>query len=188
MKRILVAAMALVSGCSPAADKQVAQTPSSPCDVAAAYLDAMLLESRNTKFIFANDEEQVGTLSVNGEWYGEGTNQRVPGPDPARFTAAASKLSSVGACPAVRQKLDRYGVAYGEKAVAAAIADTGDGEGYRATILNFSLPLISRDGTEAIVATSSVSAPEGGAGSLRHLKRRSDGRWEAVSESGLWIS
>jgi hypothetical protein len=85
MKRILVAAMAAVSACSLAPDRQAAQALQSPCDVAVAWLDETLRGLPDRKLVFDDHDRALRELGPRAIWNASGTDQVVPGPDLAKF-------------------------------------------------------------------------------------------------------
>lgn len=186
MKRILVAAMAAVSACSPAPDRQAAQALQSPCDVAVAWLEETLRGLPDSQLVFDDHDRALRELGPRAIWNAPGTDQVVPGPDLAKFggVPAEPAKSAVGACPAVRATLDRRKIAHGTKAV-DAVATLYE---LKATVINFSLPLLSKQGDEAILMVSRQYEPLNGGGYLEYLKRRPDGRWTVVAVTGVRVS
>ncbi|MDF7775057.1 hypothetical protein P1X14_07355 [Sphingomonas sp. AOB5] len=186
MKRILVTAMMAISSCSPAPVKQVARPPQSPCDVAVAWLDETLRGVPQRKLVFDDHDRALREPGPRAIWNAPGTDQVVSGPDLAKFAGIPQETakSAVGACPTVRTMLDRRNIAHGTKAVDAVASPYG----LKATVINFSLPLLSKQGDEAIVMVSRQYEPLNGGGYLEHLKRRPDGRWTVVAVTGLWVS
>ena len=95
--------------------------------------------------------------------------------------------NAVARCASVRRLLDAHGIAYGARAVNAAVKPDPS-ELFEATVLTISLPVVSVDGKQALLASSGVSGPLAGAGFLQFLEVQPDGRWRAVASSSLWVS
>lgn len=186
MKRILMAAVVLISSCSVAPGKEAAQAPQAPCEVAVAWLDGTLGDWPGKKPVFGDNDRALRELGPRAIWNAPNSDKLVSGPDLAKFGGVPGKLvkSAIGACPAVRAMLDRQGIAHGPKAV-DAVATLYE---LKATVINFSLPLLSREGDEAIMIVSRQYEPLNGGGYLEYLKRRPDGSWTVVAVTGLWVS
>jgi hypothetical protein len=96
-------------------------------------------------------------------------------------------ISAVKACVGVRELLQRRGIPYGGEAVRQAMELRKDGQ-FRATILQVAHPVVSGDGTHALLASSVGAGPEAGVGSLEHLMLQPNGRWIHVGSLSLWIA
>lgn len=187
MKRILAVIMVTVAACSPASDNAAAAgARQTPCEVALAWLDGALKSAAGKKLVFDDRDRALRDPGPRAIWHAPDADREVQGPDLAKFGGVPGTQmdGAVGACAGVRAMLDDRGIAYGEKAAddAAGLYEL------KATVINFSLPLVSRRGDEAIIMVSRQYEPLNGGGYLEYLRRSPDGRWAVIAVTGLWVS
>ena len=101
-----------------------------------------------------------------------------PKPDLITRVQQRAPVAALGACASFRSYLTKHHVRYGRAAVSAA---TGAGkEIYDVEVLRLSLPVVSRDGTEAIaIEETAASDVEGGVYGVL-LRRQPGGAWIVV--------
>jgi hypothetical protein len=135
------------------------------------------------------------------EWHREpyrGEEKRISGP-PQRLLRELSGRSALGECPSVLALLRAKGAGFGSDAVAAgmefdlrSVPNSLNSEepihAYRASIERFTLPVISADGRQAVLAADSQSDPATGSGSFFYLRRSGGRGWKVYGSALFWRS
>ena len=102
-----------------------------------------------------------------------------PQPELLNRLEHADTVAALGACASLRTYLTKHHVKYGQAAVKAATR--GGREVYAVEVLRLSLPIVSRDGTEAIaIEETAASDVEGGVYGVL-LRRGPDGAWAVAA-------
>jgi hypothetical protein len=158
-----------------------------PCDVAHDLLSRQLDNARGPVVVVARLQNEARNHIIPEP--SAGTDWKDP---PSAGISRAYRWSRGGdvlACSAVRQLLARRNVPSGEAAAKAAVGNPDPiSPVYKATILSLGMPVVSRDGREALVETGVVCGPLCGAGSLLHLRRDPAGAWRVTGSQMTWIS
>jgi hypothetical protein len=115
------------------------------------------------------------------EWLGLPVHSGVPGASLsfAKELEDSGTPSATAVCPEVRSYLIAHNVRFDP----AAEENPG-----RAAIAGISLPILSRDGRDALMAVGFTVAALDGKGWVYHLRQRSDGSWGIVGRGLQWIS
>lgn len=159
------------------------------CTVAVRFTESWLRERGGNPIVFSDEPESSVPRPVPGAWrLLSGDPGGAPSPSTLRTVGTLPTASAVAHCPALRAFLDRTRVKHGADAVKAIVDGRGPDDSYPIEIFSLSLPSVGADGTEALVATGTVSGPEAGGGQILLLNRRADGSWHAVSSQPTWIS
>jgi hypothetical protein len=159
------------------------------CAVALAYIDVLLARPSKIPRVFSIQQESAPDLPKPRDWMDTHLERRGASPSQALLRQLSNDTgqNAVVSCASVRKSLDRRHIRYGDSAADEA-ARTFTGSSYRSEILSVSLPVISRDGKEALLTSSSVSGPLAAGGSLEYLRRQPSGGWAVVSSAELWVS
>lgn len=179
-----------VSACG-TADQRLPDAKAAVCDVAAAYANNLIVEAKGHPIVFTTaDQSFVGPISGGDWWTIDEKRPRSAKSPPlvlVKKLEVQGNLNAVARCPSVRSLLDQQHIGYGSKAVDAA--DSGDsGKLFTASINTISMPIVSADGKQAVLASSGVSGPLAGGGFVQFLERQPNGIWRVVAVSPLWIS
>jgi hypothetical protein len=157
------------------------------CEASAAFVAYTLAEAGSRPLAFST--HQMVVEFGNAKWAdpkGDGPAKHPPG-DLAGLLNGRMPADAVSACPAVQSLLAAHGVAFDPAAATAATQLDGK-RSYRATVVTVSVPVLSHDGKQAVLASSQVSGPLAGAGSVFYLQRDGAGHWTVVSRLPLWVS
>lgn len=190
MRRAWILLSCVLPCCSPggtAADAPATARLDDACTVAVRFTESWLRERGGKPVILSDEPESALPRPGAGGWWmpAGGAGEA---PSPALLNATLSKDSALARCPALRAYLEHARIPHGAGAVRAAVAGLGAEDSYPAAIFSLTLPSVSADGTEALVATGLMLGPEAGGGELLLLRRRPDGGWRAVSSQPSWIS
>lgn len=180
---------ALLGSCSERKREPTSSAITAACDVAVAYAETLLTEAQGRKLVFSDAAEPLPPSYRPAKWHKKYDQGEGEHPTNALLSSLAIRpqMSAVTACPALRARLDRYGIAYGKGAVQSATKVQASGN-FQNEVVRISLPTISEGGTAALLSTSRVSAPEAGSGSLQYLTRERTGAWIAASWAPTWIA
>jgi len=181
MKRLLfLAALALTGSCNRPNGAHGGMAAA--CEVALIYVEMTRTESRSDLplLVVADDETGLDDLVALN---------RVPGepklPEPLLRKLQGKGGSALKACPGMRADLTRRGVPHALDGRQHPVKLRGENS-YDTERLGVALPVLSDDGREALIATSTVNAPEGGMGQIVHLRRGFWG-WSVVARRMVWI-
>lgn len=176
-----------VQGCSPGGTGSSMRADA--CTIAVRFTEAWLGERGGGPVVISDAPESAPPRPVPGAWRSpSGAPGEAPSSSMMAAAATLSADSAVARCPALRAYLERARIPYGASAVKAVAEGRAPGDSYPAEIFSLSLPSVSADGTEALVATGTVLGPEAGSGAILLLKQQSGGSWRVVSIQPSWIS
>lgn len=195
---------ALLAACNPATTKQPAPAFAVECEITALALRAEATGDR--PWILTADPigpsvtltEQFILQSFPGEdldeddwrWFfvpdGSETAERAEAPSAAmaRAFVKAEKVDG-GICPSVREFAAQAGALPDGQPPPPALTETGLFQVDRVTVQR---AVVSPDGTEALLAMSTISGPHAGSGMLIRYQKAPDGRWRETGRLGLWVS
>ncbi len=161
------------------------------CEVAAAYVQIVISEAKNRPVVFTTNDEPFNAPLAGGEWSKRtGELQQVAAPPPVALVKRLEdrgNLNAVSRCLSVRKLLKSHHIGYGPEAV-DAVNSPDPSQLFKASIHTISVPVVSANGKQAVLASSSVSGLLAGAGFLHFLERQSDGSWTVVAFSLLWVA
>jgi hypothetical protein len=152
------------------------------------FADGWLREWGNHPIILTEGPEITAPRPHAGAWQAMAGAGGTPSPAMLKVGATLSTDSAVARCPALRAYLDRRHIGHGASAERAVAGKFQAEQSYPLAVLSMSLPGVSPDGGEALVATGSLFGPEAGGGELRLLRRKPDGSWSTVSAQRTWIT
>lgn len=180
--------LCMLPGCSPGGGvSSVAKDDA--CTVAVRFTEGWSRERGGNPVVFSDEPESSVPRPLPAAWrLLSGDPGGAPSPSTLRTAGTLPTASAVARCPALRALLDRGRIKHGADAIKAAVDGRGADDSYPIEIFSLSLPSVSADGTEALVATGTVWGPEAGGGQILLLKRQADGSWHAVSGQPTWIS
>lgn len=168
---------------------------SAACEVAAAYAAIVVANANSRAVVFTADDEPFYGPIAGGEWFMMNSQRPTSAtPPPAALVKRLEdqgNRNAVGRCLSVRKLLDGRSIGYGQKKVDAQTkldAFKKPAELFRATIQTISVPVVSVDGKQAVLASSAISGPLAAGGMLELLNRQPDGSWKVVAFSPLWVS
>jgi hypothetical protein len=159
--------------------------------VAAAYAEIIITEAKNQPVVFTADDHSFRSPIIdNGWWKMIGERPHPATPPPASLIKRIENQgtrNAVSHCASVRKLLDSRLIRYGSEAV-DAVNTSDPSKAFMASIETISLPVVTADGRQAVLASSGVSGPLAGGGFLQFLERQADGRWKVSAFSPLWVS
>lgn len=167
-----------------------ASAASSACEVAAAYAETVIAEAQSQAAVFAAIDEPFSAPLAGGQWVMADERSRSATPPPAALIKRLQDQGdrdAVTRCALVQELLDRRRINYGSKAV-DAVSSPNSSEMFEASIHTISMPVVSVNGRQAVLASSVVSGPLAGSGFLQLLERQPNGKWKVVAFSPLWIA
>lgn len=171
----------LVAGCSGGVGGATS-SQADACNAALAYL-----ETKGPGIVVTANPEQFDTLKADAVSK-QFTGAPVPIALLGRLFAGKGK-SALTACPALGRKLTSQGIPHERDGRPHAIERVGpDHESYGTEIVGVSLPVVSDDGSIALLGASSVSGTEAGGGEIVRLRRTLGGGWQIVDRAETWIS
>ena len=159
------------------------------CAVASAYIDALLAKPSKLPRVFSTQQERVSDPPKSSSWIDARSGGQGASPSQALLRQLSNNAgqNAITSCASVEAALDKRRIKYGDEA-AADVAQSFTGSSYKAELLSISLPLVSRDGKEAVLISSSATGPLAAGGFLEYLRRLPSGAWVVVSSAGLWVS
>jgi hypothetical protein len=164
------------------------------CEIAWAYVQEVLEQQGAGRIVFSTEPGSLlDRLSVEAPWgrvekgLPVAAQSPTPSADLIEALNRAPSGSAVRRCASIRRKLTRRHVPFGARAERAAIRPLRNGY-FRRRVEGVSLPVISSDGREALLLSTSVAAPLSGGGQAIHLFKGEDGRWRTIAAAGLWVS
>ena len=124
------------------------------------------------------------------DWRFHPTGETTRGPSRAQHSALEAfrrePLKDIASCDDVRRQAEAI---RSRLPLEALSNQSRDAKGlYSATRVTLSKPVLSADGSEALVYVSYVAAPLAGSGHVALLKRDANGTWRLAGLVGLWIS
>lgn len=153
------------------------------CDVAAAYAQTVITEAKNRAVVFTVDDEAFTSPITGGGWWRmDGDRPKPATPPPAALIKRLEYQGSRNAvprCPSVRKLLDHQHIGYGPEAI-HAVTSENPSELFKARVHTISMPVVSADGKQAVLASSGVSGLLAGGGFLQLLERQPDGNWKVL--------
>lgn len=175
----------LLSGCQ---HRDARSVLADKCAFASRYV-AHVQGQGTKKVVFSTFPERIGESADIGGWDGSTTIGPVRPPRELIVQLIGQHgISALVSCPMLTARLRAKGMGVGQKAVAQSL-DAGGGAAYTPPVVGVSLPSLSDDGNEAVLASSYVFGIEGaGSGDLIYFRRDSSGKWAVVSSSRLWVS
>ncbi len=192
-RALLIAIGAMVAQCAYPAKA----TADDSCDAASAYVEKLLANPGRLPDVFSAEPVglEPGSDLFHGRWIDANSTSGAQGQRPSRSLLTRlhyqRPTSAIANCPSLRSFLQDHHISHGEEAVRAAMRSEIPGEismSFRAVIVGVSAPVLSYDGTEALLLTSEASGETAASGAVRYLRRNRNGRWIVVSWLGLWIS
>ncbi|MDG5495517.1 hypothetical protein [Niveispirillum sp. BGYR6] len=193
LRSLLALSVLLLSGFSAAAAENVpAAQPSLGCALAESYLLSFPVVQNGGPVVFSEDDQDGPREDGRLEWRDMGAKGAEPkpiaGPSDELISSlrASGGASAIKHCANVRKLLDSKGIRYGEDAVNSGSSSSG--ALFKSAILGISLPVISKDGNEAVLVESFSAGMLLGRGNVTYLKRQPDGTWKVVGEAMLWVS
>jgi hypothetical protein len=117
---------------------------------------------------------------IKQRWGGE-----APSKELARTFIASKPMSVLNKCAVVAAYLDQTGIKYGAAAAHEATVDKKTGRPlriYSASILRLSLPIVARDGDDALIEVTTAGGWLMGGVNILHLHRTSTGNWVDVGQ------
>ena len=84
--------------------------------------------------------------------------------------------------------LDYRRIGYGAQAVAAVLPRNPNDENFGAGIFSVSLPILSDDGSRAVLISTFQYGRLDGGGGIVMLERQPDGKWQQSDVISLWVS
>ncbi|MQP65785.1 hypothetical protein GE253_10575 [Niveispirillum sp. SYP-B3756] len=175
-----------------AADNVPAAQPSPACALAETYLLSFPVVQNGGPVVFSEEDQGGPREDGRLEWRDMGAEGAEPKPiagPPNELISglrAGGGASAIKHCANVRKLLDSKGIRYGEDAVNSG--SSSNGALFKSAILGISLPVISKDGNEAVLVESFSAGMLLGRGNVTYLKRQADGKWQAIGEAMLWVS
>lgn len=195
--RFAVAALAaiplsiLTSACGSTATPSRPNPAAIACDVAAAYAQIVIEKADGKPVVFTTDDQPFSAPVVGGEWWKmEGELPRAVAAPPAALVKRLEdqgNRNAVSRCSSLRKLLGSRQIGYGRQAV-DAVNSSDPSRLFKASIQTISLPVVSEDGRQAVLASSGVSGPLAGGGFLQLLERQDTGQWKVVAFSPLWVA
>ena len=198
-RRLLSLALLVMAGCN-----QVPSGTSPACALAEGLIEYELKHADMPNVFGVGDQEAGSLIDAitalrtppdrdNWYLYSRGPDQPSrQGPGVSRWLslkfAWAGGPSSITECSNVRRRLNQLHVPFGKAAVERAANRIDQYGRYLREIDGVSLPIMSGDGNDALVAVSYVRAPLGGGGHVIHLRRLKNARWMIVQKRQTWIS
>lgn len=183
----------LLSACGTGAGGGVqAAQPSPECALAESYLLSFPVVQNGGPVVFSDKNESGPREDGRLEWRDIESQRSNPKPiagPPGELISglrAGGGASAIKHCANVRELLDSKGIRYGKDAVNSG--GSSNVALFKSTILGISLPVISRDGSKAVLVESFYAGMLLGRGNVTYLKRQADGKWKVVGEAMLWVS
>jgi hypothetical protein len=155
------------------------------CEVALSHAKDVLTEYRDRQLVFGVGDPDLFDAARSG-WWTDGSERPTPAPPPppdleARLYAEGN-TGAVEHCRTVRNLLDSRGLLFGKRAARSVRSENRRGN-YGSAVVHISLPVVSEDGRQAILAFSH----SGAGASLLLLQREGEGRWRAVARRPLSV-
>lgn len=183
----------LLSACGTGVASGVrAAQPSPGCALAESYLLSFPVVQNGGPVVFSEDDQGGPREDGRLEWRDmeaeESKPKPIAGPPDELISGlrASAGVSAIKHCANVRKLLDSKGIRYGEGAVNSG--SSSNGALFKSAILGISLPVISKDGNEAVLVESFSAGMLLGRGNVTYLKRQPDGKWKVIGEAMLWVS
>jgi hypothetical protein len=189
MRTSIFAFVAAVLAFAMSATSTFAAAAAAQCELAAQIIrqEGHAVVNKAWAFEDARDSEQVNLSRYDFLDPRSWSNHRSP---PRALIAELLRepiASLTAACPEVPGLI---------KSLGGSIIDPNDSATYVGAdlksngpeVLSVSLPVLDREGTDALVVVSRSCGFTCGAGFLCWLRRDADGQWRAVGSRGLWIS
>ena len=103
--------------------------------------------------------------------------------------AAQKPVAAITVCRNAVKYLDDRGIQHGKAAVDALTnSPAWRSLDNKTMLVGIALPVVSRDGNDALVEISNSIGITAGAGGVWHLRRQSDGKWVTVGTARGWIA
>ncbi|MCW3849305.1 hypothetical protein OF829_18865 [Sphingomonas sp. LB-2] len=189
MKRLLTLFVLALAGCGPGGNGNLAAVKQQEaCRVALAYI-VLAHETSSAKLpmmVVSSDSQPLDPQYVEPVSKGF-EKDPVPVPLLRQFAAGRGK-SALTACPELGAELTRRGIAHdrdGRKHDTGKAAPEPDG--IDAEIMMVTLPVLSADGSEAVLEDGRVYGPEAGGGQIVHLRRRFLLGWQVTDHNPTWV-
>jgi len=183
----------LLSACGTGAGGSVqAAQPSPGCALAESYLLSFPVVQNGGPVLFSENDQGVAQEDGSLEWHDMAAEESQPKPiagPPDELISdlrASAGASAIKHCANVRKILDGKGIRYGEDAVNSG--SSSNATIFKFAILGISVPVISRDGKEAVLVESFYAGMLLGRGNITYLRRQADGTWKVIGEAMLWVS
>lgn len=182
---LLLLASAFPQGAGAVRSAPRAQASDLRCEVALSYTKDVLAEYGGKRLVFGAGEPDLFDLAQSGWWVPDSDRPTPATPPPPGLEDRLhdeGNTSAVEHCRSVRKLLQSRGLSFGTRAARTVRAENRR-RNYRAAIVHVSLPVVSEDGRQAILAFSH----SGAGASLDFLQRQADGRWRVVATRPLGV-
>ena len=158
------------------------------CAVALSYVRDLVKGARGRRLVFSTNEQPSLDI-INGGWFeadaaiGQPKPLSAPSPDLIERLARTNG-NAVRRCWSVRQFLRSSGISYGAQSAKAARTRVV----FRAYIETVSLPVVSLDQHQAVLARGEMHGSEDGGGWFELLQSTADGKWKVIGFRPTWMS
>lgn len=157
------------------------------CGIALTHLRQQITEFPHRRIVVSDEWVEPFPVLTGGIWYATDNEMLAAPPSDGLIAQMEEQRSKsvIEQCPILQSYLKNNSIDYGSKAVDKVVfAGTSE----TAVIIGLSQSVVSDDGKEALIMTSTTEGPLAGGGFLEHLKKDPAGQWTVVARSGLWVS
>jgi opacity protein-like surface antigen len=191
LRSLLALFVLLLSALSAAAadDVPAAQPSAAACALAETYLLSIPVVSNGGSIVFSDNDLGVPTDEEGFDLQDLKSNDQISKTVSVKLISALranGAINAVKICANVRNFLDNRKISYGSDAINFILST--EGMNFKIPIFSMSVPVISDDGKDALLAESYSAGRLSGMGKITHLRRQLDNTWKAFGFWVIWVS